>query len=137
MLATRYGADGCGVTRPGGESSPGGAGLPVVGLGSAHASGSGKTVRLPVSCQGASESNCKLTLNMGVNETVRSGKVLAIAARAHKHGESRHTARTTHYTVIVGSKTVTLSAGPAQGRDGRAQSARVGRREHHHPKHRR
>ncbi len=77
---------------------PGSAASAAVG----HVTVSGTTARVPVSCSGGS--SCTIALTLSVVETLRHGKVTAIAASA----------KTVRKTVVVGAKTVTIAAGKSE-----------------------
>jgi hypothetical protein len=64
----------------------------------------GTTASVPVICGGGAGASCHLTLTLSVVETLRGGKVIAVIARA---GNLKAKKR----TVLVGSATITLSAG--------------------------
>ncbi len=67
-----------------------------------HAKVSGTTASVRVTCTGAPGAQCRLSLRLSVNETLRGHKLIAVAARVR------------HKVVGVGSAAVTLSAGSAQ-----------------------
>jgi hypothetical protein len=66
---------------------------------------SAKTATVKVSCAGAAGASCKVKLTLTVVETLKGGKLTAVAASAKK---------TTKKTVIVGSVTVTIAAGKGE-----------------------
>jgi hypothetical protein len=67
-----------------------------------HVSVSGSSVRVAVNCSGGS--SCTIKLTISVVETLRRGKVTAIAASA----------KAIKKTVVVGSKSVTIAAGKSE-----------------------
>jgi len=69
-----------------------------------HARVSGTTVSVPVTCRGGS--SCKLSVTLSVRETLKMGKITAVAAKAKR---KRKTSKTK--TVVLGSATVTIPAG--------------------------
>jgi hypothetical protein len=78
------------------------------GIGTAsigHASVSGTTVAVGVSCGGLAGQKCTITLKMTVKETVSAGKVVALSASAHAAATR---------TVAVGTRTVSLAAGHSE-----------------------
>ena len=78
-----------------GPSSPGNASV-------GHVTVSGTSASVPVSCSGGSA--CTITLTLSAVETLRHGKVTAVAASA----------KTVRKTVVVGSKKVTVAAGKSE-----------------------
>jgi hypothetical protein len=67
----------------------------------------GDALSLPVTCQGPSQGNsCTITVALNVNETLRDGKIIAIAAKAKVKKVKR--------TVTIGTKTLTVNAGVTQ-----------------------
>jgi hypothetical protein len=70
----------------------------------AKASGTGASVR--VSCTGASGVSCRLTLKLTVTETFKGHKLVAVSAAARR--------RTTHKLLVLGTASVTLSAGQSK-----------------------
>jgi NAD dependent epimerase/dehydratase family enzyme len=64
-----------------------------------HISTSGATISVRVSCTGST--SCKIKLTGTVRETIRGGKVIALAAST----------KTTKKTITIASKTVTIPAG--------------------------
>jgi hypothetical protein len=66
----------------------------------------GITVKIKLSCAGATGTRCKLTLTLKVVETLQGKKVVAVAAATNPKNKKK--------TVIVGSKTVTLAAGKSE-----------------------
>jgi hypothetical protein len=91
-------------------SSGGGAGggsSPVATTATAgKASVKGDTASLLVTCAGASSATCSVTVSLSVSETVKGGKVIAVAAKS----KSKKTTR----MVTVGTATVTFDAGHAE-----------------------
>jgi hypothetical protein len=84
----------------GGGGTTGGTGGPTAGSPSvAHAKVKGRGVAVTVACAGAAGSTCDDSLKLSVLETLRSGKLVAIAAR------------TTKRTVTLGRSSVTIAAG--------------------------
>jgi hypothetical protein len=81
---------------------------PVVGkIGTSRvgkATVSGTTAAVHVSCAGAASQKCTITLKMTIIESVRAGKIVALSAST----------KTTHRTVSVGSRTVTLVGGHSE-----------------------
>jgi hypothetical protein len=69
---------------------------PVVG----NATTNGLTASVPVSCEGTAGSSCTVALSLSVLETLKGGKVIAVAAKT----------KTTKRTVNVGSATTTVGA---------------------------
>jgi hypothetical protein len=108
------------VTQP--STNGGGAGptAPPGGSGGSRASATataslgqvqvdGTSVSVPVSCAGDAGESCKVSLALSVTETLRHGKVIAVAAaQAHK------VARTTTRVVVLASVTVTLTGGQSK-----------------------
>jgi RTX calcium-binding nonapeptide repeat (4 copies) len=99
---------GAGGSTPGGSAPGGGAGSPggvTVGTPSfAHVKTKGDTASLVVACAGASTSACSETLTLSVVETLRSGKLIAVAAAS----------KTKKKTVTIGHASVTLSGGQSK-----------------------
>ena len=81
----------------GGGGGGGGGGTPSVG----HVTVSGEAARVPISCHGSG--TCAFTLTLSVTETIRGGKVIAVAAHA--------TTGTTKKVVVVGKASRRLSGG--------------------------
>ncbi len=76
----------------------------------------GRTVSVTVTCSAQAAGSCAITLRLTVVETLRHGRVVAVAARRGRGGVSaraRATARrgSMHKTVTVGSVTAHLPAG--------------------------
>jgi hypothetical protein len=69
-----------------------------------HPKISGTTASVKVSCGGAPGAQCKLALSLTVHETLKGHKVVAVSARAHRK----------HKVVVIGTKTLTLTAGNSQ-----------------------
>ena len=67
-----------------------------------HATVSGNTASVRVTCAGAAGAQCELSLRMTVSETFRGHKLIAVTARVR------------HKVIGVGSAAVTLTAGNAQ-----------------------
>ena len=67
-----------------------------------HATVSGTTASVRVSCAGAAGATCRLTFKLTVTETLRGHKLIAVTAR---------TVRKTRKVVVLGSTSVTLGAG--------------------------
>jgi hypothetical protein len=65
----------------------------------------GKSASTLVSCAGLSGASCTITVSVGVSETLKGGKVIAVSAKAK--GKPKITKR----TLTVGSADVTLAAG--------------------------
>jgi hypothetical protein len=72
------------------------------GAASVHGGGA---VRVTLSCSGPAGSSCQLTAGLSVTETILSGRVTALAARAVRGPKP------THRTVTVGHASLTLSGG--------------------------
>ena len=82
---------------------------PPVGSGTGSASKakvSGAGAGLRVSCTGASGVSCRLTLTLTVTETFKGHKLVAVSAAAKR--------RTTHKLLVLGTASVTLSAGQSK-----------------------
>jgi Ca2+-binding RTX toxin-like protein len=94
---------GGGAGNPGsGGGNPGGV---IAGTSSvAHVQTKGNATSLVVACAGASTSACSDTLTLSVVETLRSGKLIAVAAAS----------KTKKKTVTVGQASVTLSGGQSR-----------------------
>jgi hypothetical protein len=90
------------------STTPTGSGSePTVGSGAAaHASVTGTSAHAVVSCTGATNTTCTLTLTLSVVETLEGHRVIALAAAKR--------AKRTKRTVVIGSQTVTLHAGSSQ-----------------------
>jgi hypothetical protein len=85
----------------------GGAGSGTAGTASSgNATTSGSTASTLVMCRGASGATCTVTLSLSVTETVKGGKLIAVAAGAK--------AKTTERLVVLGTKTARLSAGSSE-----------------------
>ena len=97
---------GAGPAGPGGGSAPVAAANGTPALGRTHVSGT--KVSVPVTCTGNAGASCGLTLALTDTATVRGGKVIAVSA-ADAHG-----ARAKHRTVVLGTATLTLSAGQSK-----------------------
>jgi hypothetical protein len=69
----------------------------------AHARVSGNTVSVPITCTG--DTSCTVSLKLTVTEKLRGRKVIAVSAR---------TAKVTHTTVVLGTKSATIKAGRTQ-----------------------
>jgi hypothetical protein len=94
---------------PGGSGNPGsGGGNPggvIAGTSSlAHVKTKGSTASLVAACAGASTSACADTLTLSVVETLRSGKLIAVAA----------VSKTKKKTVTIGRASVTLGGGQSK-----------------------
>jgi hypothetical protein len=96
-FGTFVGADQTLTTSPTPPPSPP-AGTATVG----HATVSGTTAAVRITCTGAPGAQCNLSLNLSVTETLRGHKVIAVAARAR------------HKVVGVGATHVTLTAGTSE-----------------------
>jgi hypothetical protein len=70
-------------------------------VGAVHVAGS--TVSVPLTCSAQAAGSCSIALRLSVVETLRGGRILAVAAS--------HTRHTTHATVTVGASTAHLPAG--------------------------
>ena len=70
-----------------------------------HISTSGATISVRVSCTGST--SCKIKLTASVLETIRSGKVIALAASTKKPTKKK----TIKKTITIASKTATIPAG--------------------------
>jgi hypothetical protein len=79
-------------------------GTPTVG----NPTVSGTTVHDVVSCTGGSGATCAVTFSLAVTETLKSGKVIAVTAKAKRKP------KTTKRVVVIGTATVTLDAGQTQ-----------------------
>jgi hypothetical protein len=94
----------------GGGGNPGGggggnSGGAIAGTSSvAHLQTKGDSTSLVVACSGASTSACTDTLTLSVVETLRSGKLIAVAAAS----------KTKKKTVTIGHASVTLSGGQSK-----------------------
>lgn len=66
-----------------------------------HATTSGTTAKVQVSCAGAAGATCSLVLRLTVKETIKGSKVIAVTAKA----------KTKKTVVILATTTVTLRAG--------------------------
>jgi len=96
------------IAGPGGIGSapaptPTGASTPTAGKSSfAHANTKGHTASLTITCVGAAGSTCADSLALSAIETLRSGKLVAVAAKTKKR------------TVTLGTASVTLSGGQSR-----------------------
>ncbi|HXB65763.1 MAG TPA: hypothetical protein VNV42_12915 [Solirubrobacteraceae bacterium] len=67
----------------------------------------GRTVSVPVTCSAQAAGSCTITLRLTAVETLRRGRVVAVAARAQAAARRN----STHRTVTVGAVTAHLPAG--------------------------
>ncbi|HXR13771.1 MAG TPA: hypothetical protein VN740_03855, partial [Solirubrobacteraceae bacterium] len=67
--------------------------------------GGGGAVSVTLSCDGSAAGSCQLTAALSVTETIVSGHVTAVAARAARRPKAAHR------TVTIGQTSVTLSGG--------------------------
>jgi ELWxxDGT repeat protein len=67
---------------------------------------SGSSASVSVSCTGAEGTDCEVTVTLSVTETIKGGKVIAIASKAKPHKP-----KAKHKTVVIGTSTETLAAG--------------------------
>jgi hypothetical protein len=92
-----------------GTSSGGGGSSAIATTASAGgASTTGDSATLPVTCTGASPATCTITVSLTITETVKSGKITAVAAKA------KAKPKVVRRTVTIGSANVTLAAGHTQ-----------------------
>jgi hypothetical protein len=91
------------VTGPPGGTGGGGACKPAVG----QVKTSGTAGLVPIRATGSVGSSCTMKLTLTVTESVKGGKVIAVAAA--KHGK-----KTTKKVVVVGSATVKVAVGKSQ-----------------------
>jgi hypothetical protein len=96
-FGTFTGADETFTTTPATSS-----GTVVVG----HASTSGKTAKVPVSCSGPAGATCVVGFKLSVTETLRGHKVIAVSARGRAKNHKK--------VVGVGSASAALAAGQSQ-----------------------
>jgi photosystem II stability/assembly factor-like uncharacterized protein len=80
--------------------------ITAASLGEWHLSGTSASALL--TCAGSSGASCTITVSVGVRETLKGGKVIAVSAKAK--GKPRISNR----AITVGSTTVTLSAGQSR-----------------------
>lgn len=80
--------------------------ITAASLGEWHLSGASASALL--SCAGSSGSSCTITVSVGVSETLKGGKVIAVSAMAR--GKPKISKR----TIPIGSTSVTLSAGQSR-----------------------
>ncbi len=100
----------------GGGSGSGGSGLggsspPPPGAGSASVGGvnvGGSTVSELLSCGGAANATCELTVTLTVTETLKGGKLIAVSASKKKRP------KVVKRTVTVGSASISLAGGASQ-----------------------
>jgi hypothetical protein len=92
-----------------GGSSGGGGGSgppPAAAASAANPSTSGETAGIVVSCAGATGETCTITLSLRVTETLRGGKVIAVAASKKP--------KTTKRTLSLGTASATLNTGESE-----------------------
>jgi hypothetical protein len=100
LAATTGTTTGAGTPAGGGTTGSGTGAAPTAPSSSvAHAKVKGSGVAVTVACTGAAGGTCVESLTLSVLETLRSGKVVAVAAR------------TTKRTVILGRASATIAAG--------------------------
>ncbi|HEX3617434.1 MAG TPA: Ig-like domain repeat protein [Solirubrobacteraceae bacterium] len=111
---TQTGGGGAGGS--GGGAAPPGGGSPVTPAGAdakpklGRVSISGTAARVALSCAGQVGASCRLKLVLSVRETIRDGKIIAVAATA---GHVRRT-KTASRTVTLATAGVTIVAGRAK-----------------------
>ena len=116
-LASNANGDGATVESPqtavvqaspaGSSGAPGPPAIPSGGVGAATIKGtstSGTNVKILLSCTGPAGATCPVGLTLTVKETIKRGKVIAVAA----------TAKLKKKVVVVGTTTVTLGAGQSK-----------------------
>jgi hypothetical protein len=89
-------------SRPSGPSGPGAGGGGSGGA--AHPSVSGTSAHAVISCKGAAGSTCTVTLTLSIVETLVGHHLIAVAAKGKRAKR----------TVVLGSKTITLTAGSSE-----------------------
>jgi hypothetical protein len=72
----------------------------------------GRTVSVPLTCSGQAAGSCTITVRLTVVETLRGGRVIAVAARrTARLGRTAAARRSSRKTVTVGAVTVRVPAG--------------------------
>jgi trimeric autotransporter adhesin len=77
-----------------------------------HATVSGTTAKIPVTCKGAAGTTCTVKLALSVTETISGGKVTAVAAKAKP--KPKRKSKSSKKVVGVGSTTVKLAGGKSK-----------------------
>jgi hypothetical protein len=80
--------------------------ITAASLGEWHLSGTSASALLR--CAGSSGASCTIAVSVGVRETLKGGKVIAVSAKAKGKPKIRNR------TITIGSTTVTLSAGQSR-----------------------
>ncbi|MGA2928644.1 MAG: hypothetical protein ABSG43_22170 [Solirubrobacteraceae bacterium] len=65
---------------------------------------------VPVSCAGASRTACSMSLTLSLIESLKGGKIIAVAAS----GNHARTTKSLKRTVVIGTATVTLPTGESR-----------------------
>jgi hypothetical protein len=89
------------------QGIPASSGETVVG----RARASGSRLSVPVTCSAQSAAGCQIVLRVTVVETLRAGRVIALAARASSARRAAHAGALRHVTLSLGSLRARLARG--------------------------